>query len=131
MTERVLKALPLGVFGALLAVLTAGFGSAHDPIQLYPPGSQPQPGTPGNPLPLPAPGQPAQPGAQPAQGDGVEVLAKGPVHEAFATTAESPSAATIRAISMRYSSGTEYPTVSGRFTVRAPAATTARETSSR
>jgi hypothetical protein len=90
MTERLLKVLPLGVFGALVAVLTTGFGAAQEPIPLIPPGGQP-PGTPGNPLPLPAPAQPAQP----APGDGVEVLAKGPVHEAFAATAEAPTATPI------------------------------------
>jgi hypothetical protein len=87
-----LKVLLLGVFSALIAVLPAGFGTARDPIPLIPPGGQP-PGTPGNPLPLPT--QPAQPGAQPAQDDGVEVLAKGPVHEAFAATAEAPAAAPV------------------------------------
>src|SRR4051812_7080837 len=89
MTERLLKVLPLGVFGSLLAVLTAGFTPAQEPIPLVPPGQPlPVPGTPGNPLPLPAPGQPAQPAA----GEDMEVLAKGPVHEAFATTAEAPAA---------------------------------------
>ena len=87
MTERLLKALPLGVFGSLLAVLTAGFVPAQEPIPLVPPG-QPVP------IPLPLPGQPAQP-AQPAQGDGIEVLAKGPVHEAFAATAEAPTASPV------------------------------------
>lgn len=102
MSERMLKALSLGVFGSLVAVLTAGFTPAQEPIPLVAPGGQPQPspGTPENPLPLPVPGQPlppAQLGAQvPApQGDGIEVLAKGPVHEAFATTAEAPVASPI------------------------------------
>src|SRR5215207_7464784 len=103
MTERLLKVLPLGVFGALIAVLTAGFSPAQEPIPLVPPGGAPIPvprlpaggGDPEPiPLPLPAPGQPGQPAqpAQPAQGDDVEVLAKGPMHEAFATTAEAPVA---------------------------------------
>src|SRR5690349_5439005 len=75
MPERLLKVLPLGVFGALVAVLTAGVTPAQEPV----------------PLPLPVPGQPAPPAA-PAADDGIEVLAKGPVHEAFATTAEAPAA---------------------------------------
>ena len=76
MPERLLKVLPLGVFGSLLAVLTAGFSPAQEPI----------------PLPLPPP--PAKP-AQPEPGEGPEVLAKGPVHEGFATTAEAPTAAPV------------------------------------
>jgi hypothetical protein len=94
MTKQLLKVLPVGLLGALVVVLATGFSAAQEPIPLIPPGGQP-PGTPGNPLPLPAPAQPAQPDAQPAQGDGTEVLAKGPVHEAFATTAEAPTAAPI------------------------------------
>ena len=31
MTERLLKVLPLGVFGSLLAILTAGFSPAQEP----------------------------------------------------------------------------------------------------
>ncbi|MDY3553090.1 hypothetical protein R5W24_002181 [Gemmata sp. JC717] len=89
MTERVLKVLPLGVFGSLLVALAAiNTAPAQEPIPLRPPGvPQPDP----VPLPLPAPGQPAQAG----QGDGMEVLAKGPVHEAFASTAEAPTAAPV------------------------------------
>jgi hypothetical protein len=93
MPERLLKVLPLGVFGLLIAVLTADISPAQDPIPLISPGGQP-PGTPGNPLPLPAPGQPAPP-AQADPGDGMEVLSKGPIHEAFASTAELPTAAPI------------------------------------
>jgi len=91
MPGRLLKLLPLSVWGALIAVLPPSFSSAQQPIPLMPPGQpgQPEP----QPLPLP-PGQPAQP-AQPAQGSGIDVLAKGPVHEAFATTAESPAASPI------------------------------------
>src|SRR5438105_3250143 len=99
MSERLLKVLPLGVFGSLLAVLTAGFSPAQEPIPLVPPG-QPVPGPklpPAQPdpvpIPLPVPGQPVP--AQPEQGDGIEVLAKGPVHEGFATTAEAPAASPV------------------------------------
>ena len=90
MTERLLKVLPLGVFGSLIAILTAGFTPAQEPIPLLPPG-QPAP------IPLPLPGQPGFPAQpeQPAQGDGIEVLAKGPVHEAFAATAEGPTASPV------------------------------------
>ena len=100
MSERMLKVLPLGVFGSLLVALTVSFSPAQEPIPLVPPGTpapvpklppaQPDP----VPLPLPVPGQPAAPAA-PAEGDGIEVLAKGPVHEAFASTAEAPSASPI------------------------------------
>ncbi|HEY1187295.1 MAG TPA: hypothetical protein VGE74_06535, partial [Gemmata sp.] len=90
MTERMLKVLPLGVFGSLLVALAViNTAPAQEPIPLRPPGAQPP-----EPIPLPLPGQPAQP-AQGAQGDGIEVLAKGPVHEAFATTAEAPAATPI------------------------------------
>ncbi len=95
MTERLLKALPLGVFGALAITLVAiDSAPAQEPIPLRAPGGQPQPQP--EPIPLPLPGQPgfpmpAQP-VQPAQGEGIEVLAKGPVHEAFAATAEAPVA---------------------------------------
>jgi hypothetical protein len=104
MSERLLKALPLGVFGSLLVVLTVSFSPAQEPIPLKPP--QPDP----VPVPLPVPGQvvppaqpvpagppaPAQPdpAAQPNQAD-VEVLAKGPIHEAYAATAEAPAAAPV------------------------------------
>ena len=90
MTERLLKVLPLGVFGSLIAILTAGFTPAQEPIPLLPPG-QPVP------IPLPLPGQPGFPAQpeQPAQGDGIDVLAKGPVHEAFAATAEGPTASPV------------------------------------
>ncbi|MBP3958471.1 YXWGXW repeat-containing protein [Gemmata sp. G18] len=101
MTERVLKVLPLGVFGALAFTLVAiDTAPAQEPIPLVTPGrfpvGQPDP----VPLPLPLPGQqgqpvePAQP-VQPAQGEGIEVLAKGPVHEAFAATAEAPVASPV------------------------------------
>ncbi len=102
MSELLLKVLPLGVFGSLIAVLTAGFSPAQEPIPLFAPGAQPAPipvpvprlpGADPDPVPLPLPGaNPAQP-AQP--GEGPEVLAKGPVHEAFATTAEAPTAAPV------------------------------------
>jgi hypothetical protein len=90
MTTLLRKILPIGVFGALVLVGITGFGPAQEPIPLLPPGEQP-PGTPEKPLPLPGPDQPAQPAAA----DGPEVLAKGPVHEAFATTAEAPAAAPV------------------------------------
>ncbi|QJW96596.1 YXWGXW repeat-containing protein [Frigoriglobus tundricola] len=80
MPERLRKVLPLCAIGSLLAILVAGFGAAQEPIPL----KQPDP----VPAPLPVPGQPAQ-------GDGPEVLAKGPVHEAFAATAEAPAATPI------------------------------------
>src|SRR3569832_1720122 len=92
MPERLLKVVPLGVFGSLLVILTAGFSPAQQqPIPLVPP-NQPAP----VPLPLPVPGQPApgQP-APPAGGDGIEELTKGPVHEAFAATAEAPAASPV------------------------------------
>jgi hypothetical protein len=79
MTQRLLKMFTVGALAALVGVLAAGVGSGQ------------QPGTPGNPLPLP-PGQPGAPAAPAAPADGAEVLAKGPVHEAFATTAEAPIA---------------------------------------
>ena len=40
---------------------------------------------------IPAQQIPARPGQQPAKDDGVEVLARGPVHEAFASTVEYPT----------------------------------------
>ncbi len=95
MTPRQSHVLGLGAIAALIGVLIglSSPGIAQQPVPLIAPGGQ-QPGTTGNPLPLPpAPPQPDQPAAQPAGADGVEVLAKGPVHEAFATTAESPTAA--------------------------------------
>src|SRR5262249_17974563 len=45
--------------------------------------------------PAPAPGQPPTPGQPPPGGDpnaGQEVLARGPVHEAYASTVEAPAA---------------------------------------
>ncbi len=111
MTERLLKVLPLGVFGSLAFTLVGiNTAPAQEPIPLYAPGQQPLPGprvaplpalpiggrAPAAqpdpvPLPLPIPGQPVQP----AQGDGIEVLARGPVHEAFASTAEAPVASPV------------------------------------
>src|SRR6476646_5163417 len=99
MTERMLRVLSLGVFGSLLAVLAATPSPAQEPIPLVPPNSSAAraPGGDPEPLPLPVPGQPVRPanGEQPAQGDDMEVLAKGPVHEAFAATAEAPAASPI------------------------------------
>ncbi len=69
----------------LVLVLTAGVLPAQQPIPLLPPpGSQP------------GAAQPAQP-VQPAQGDATEpeVMARGPVHEAFASTSEAPAATPI------------------------------------
>ena len=83
MSERMLKVLPLGVFGSLLAVLTAGFTPAQEPIPL------PLPVPPTRPSPAPP-----DPNGQPNT-DGVEVLAKGPVHEGFAATAEAPTASAV------------------------------------
>jgi hypothetical protein len=99
MPGRLLKVLSLGVFGSLIAALAATPGPAQEPIPLVPPQNVPvprlnPPDPEPQPLPLPVPGQPVQP-AQPAQGDGIEVLAKGPVHEAFAATAEPPAASPI------------------------------------
>jgi hypothetical protein len=94
MTRQLLRVLPIGTVGALVAILTAGVLPAQEPIPLFPPGGAPRApmGDP-EPIPLPLPGaklaQPEQPG------EGPEVLAKGPVHEAFATTAEAPVASPV------------------------------------
>jgi hypothetical protein len=71
--------------GALIFLLTGAWGAAQpEPIPLVPPGAQPPPAAQPDPNAPPAPGQ----------GD-VEVLAKGPVHEAFAATAEAPAASPV------------------------------------
>ncbi len=99
MTERMLEVLPLGVFGSLVFTLVGmNPAPAQEPIPLVAPGQPPAPRL--QPLPLPLPGQPGYPGqpappVQPAQGEGIEVLAKGPVHEAFAATAEAPVASPV------------------------------------
>lgn len=77
MTSRLVKALALG---ALLVAVTTGL-TAQEPLPL------PLPGAPGYPA------RAAQPGAP--EGDEPEVLAKGPVHEAFASTAEGPAASPV------------------------------------
>lgn len=86
---RVLKVL---TFGAVLVAVSVGLAEApaQDPIPLRAPEQDP--------IPLPLPPRVAQPVAQPgapAEGDEPEVLAKGPVHEAFAATAEAPVEAPI------------------------------------
>ena len=84
---RVLKALTLG---AMLSAFSLSFAEApaQDPVPLRVPEQDP--------IPLPLPPRGAQPIAQPVQGgDEPEVLAKGPVHEAFAATAEAPVASPV------------------------------------
>ncbi|MBM3981831.1 MAG: hypothetical protein FJ304_16460 [Planctomycetes bacterium] len=94
MTRQLLRVLPYGTVGALVAILTAGVLPAQEPIPLFPPGGAPRVPA-GDPEPVPLPLPAARP-AQPEQpGEGPEVLAKGPVHEAFATTAEAPVASPI------------------------------------
>ena len=77
MTPRLPRFLPAAIVVALLVALTAGVIPAQQPIPLLPP-----------------PG--AQPGgaAQPA-GNEPEALARGPVHEAFASTSETTVATPI------------------------------------
>jgi hypothetical protein len=103
MPERLLRVLSLGVFGSLVAVLAAT-STAQEPNPPSPRPAQPAMGpvplvNPVNPDPEPLPlpqqgGQPVQP-PKPEEGDGIEVLAKGPVHEAFATTAEAATASAV------------------------------------
>src|SRR5262245_53692778 len=114
MTERKRKALLIAMFGSLVLIVTSGFSPAQpiplksptpaEPLETRPQEPPPRPA----PLPLPLPGEPGfpgQPAGQPEQPvppvvgpqpaepdpDDIEVLAKGPVHEGFATTAEPPT----------------------------------------
>ncbi len=83
MTGWLRKLLPLGVFGSLVTALVVPRGAAQEPIPLLPPQNAPRLNDPDlQPQPLPTPGQ--------KPGEDIEVLAKGPVHEAFAATAEPP-----------------------------------------
>jgi hypothetical protein len=86
MPGRFTKLASAAGLGAMILALTGSWGAAQpEPIPLFPPGAQPPP----------AAAQP-DPNAQPAPGQGdVEVLAKGPVHEAFAATAEAPVASPV------------------------------------
>ncbi len=70
------KLLAATALGAMMLSLLGAGSTAQEPIPLFPPGG-------------------AQPPveAQPAQPEGSDVLARGPVHEAFATTSEAPAAA--------------------------------------
>ena len=69
MTRQFPKLIPFAILGGLILTLTAGVIPAQQPLpQLPPPG--------------------AQVAAQPADPDGMDVLTRGPVHEAFATTSE-------------------------------------------
>lgn len=79
------KVFPAGVLLGLTVALTAGVTPAQQTLPALPP---------------PGGGQPAQFAQadpnQPAAGDNqTEVLARGPVHEAFATTAEAPVASPV------------------------------------
>jgi len=65
------------VIGALTLAVVAVV-PAQEPIPLFPPGGK-------------QPDAQPDPNMQPALPEGTEVLAKGPVHEAFATTAEAPA----------------------------------------
>src|SRR6476659_8641184 len=76
MTRLLSRLLPFAVLGGLIIALTAGTIPAQQPLPQLPPAAQP-----GDPN--------AQPGGMP---DGSEVLARGPVHEAFASTAETTTA---------------------------------------
>src|SRR5262245_13024541 len=74
MMKQLPKLIPAAMLGALILAFATAM-PAQEPIPLFPPGTQPD----------------AQPPAQPEANDlpdGVEALAKGPVHEAFATTSE-------------------------------------------
>lgn len=75
MRKQLPRLVSAAILGSLVVVLTSGVIPAQQPLpQLPPPAAQP--------------GDPDTP-------DAVEVLARGPVHEAFATTAEAPAAAPI------------------------------------
>ncbi|HVL11972.1 MAG TPA: hypothetical protein VM529_05375, partial [Gemmata sp.] len=75
---RLPRLLPASLLLGLMLVLTGGVVPAQQPLpQLPPPGMQPV-------------GQPEQ-----ADPNAPEVLARGPVHEAFATTSEAPVAAPV------------------------------------
>src|SRR5512138_792575 len=78
MLSRPPKLVPAAVLLGLILVLTTTSLPAQDPIPLLPP-----PGA--------RPVAAAQPAEQPADPNEPEVLARGPVHEAFATTAEAPA----------------------------------------
>ncbi|MBA4188036.1 MAG: hypothetical protein C0467_08455 [Planctomycetaceae bacterium] len=81
MTPRFAKLLPAATFMGLVLTLTAGITPAQQPLPGLPP--------PGNP-------QPAQPDPNnPADPNQAEVLARGPIHEAYAATAEAPVASPV------------------------------------
>src|SRR5262245_52140549 len=74
------KLIPFAVLGGLILAVTAGVVPAQQPLPLLPPPGQPV-------------AQAGDPNAQqPALPDGVEALARGPVHEAYASTAEQTTA---------------------------------------
>jgi hypothetical protein len=81
MLSRLPKLLPAAVLLGLILALTTSSVPAQDPLPLLPP-----PGT--------QPVAAAQP-AESADPNEPEVLARGPVHEAFATTAEAPTASPV------------------------------------
>lgn len=70
MQNRIPKLISAIGLCALIFALLVACTSAQEPIPLKPPDGQPDPN---------------------AQPEGAEVLAKGPVHEAFAATAETPT----------------------------------------
>ncbi len=71
------KLIPAALLGGLMLVVAGACSPAQEPIPLFPPGApQPEP----------------QPEALP---EGTEVLARGPVHEAFAATTEAPGPAPV------------------------------------
>src|SRR5436853_312690 len=76
MPNRITKLLSAAGLGALILTLIGACAQDNQPRPLLPA----------------AEAQPDDPNAPPALPDGAEVVAKGPVHEAFATTAE-PNAA--------------------------------------
>jgi hypothetical protein len=73
MRTNVPKLVAVAALGALTLALIGAGTTAQEPIPLFPPGGAQPPGA-----------QPAD-----AQPDGADVLARGPVHEAFATSAEA------------------------------------------
>jgi hypothetical protein len=77
---RLPKLIPFAILGGLILTLTAGVVPAQQPLPPLPPPGAAFAGQ---------AGQPADPNAQPGMPEGAEVLARGPVHEAYASTAEN------------------------------------------
>ena len=83
MTRHLTKLLPFAVLGGLILALTAGTIPAQQPLPQLPPPNRAVALQQGE-------GQPDMP-------NGAEVLTRGPVHEAFASTAEMTTATPVRA----------------------------------